>query len=123
MLRTPKMNPRIICSALNRGYFLLIARYADPVLFALPKASFTLAEAMHVMVDGESCSEITPLPENPVLTNLVKSLARYLGAADVGITRLRPEHIYSHVGRGRVNMDRPLFWITRCDCVHSGNGL
>jgi reductive dehalogenase len=31
---------------------------------------------------------------------LVKSLARYFGALDVGVTRLKPEHIYSHIGRG-----------------------
>jgi ferredoxin len=84
------------------------ARNADPVLFALPKASFDLTEAMHVMVDGDSFSEVIPLPENPVCTDLVKSLARYLGAEDVGITRLRPEHIYSHTGRGSGEYGSPI---------------
>ncbi len=84
------------------------ARYADPVLFALSNASFTLTDAMHVMVDGESSSEVISLPENPARTDLVKSLARYLGAVDVGITRLRPEHIYSHIGRGSGRYGSPI---------------
>ena len=84
------------------------ARYADPVLFALPKASFDLAEAMHVMVGGEPSSEVTPLPGNPTLTNMIKSSARYFGAEDVGITRLRPEHIYSHIGRGTGEYGSPI---------------
>ena len=41
------------------------ARNADPVIFAVPNASFTLTEAMHCMVDGEPTPEIAPLPENP----------------------------------------------------------
>jgi len=84
------------------------ARYADPMLFALPNASFDLAQAMHVMVEGEPSSEVTPLPENPTLTHMIKSSARYFGAEDVGITRLRPEHIYSHVGRGASEYGAPI---------------
>ncbi len=76
------------------------ARYADPVLFALPEASFTLTEAMHAIVAGEPVAEKVALPENPARSAFVKSLARYFGALDVGITELRPEHVYSHIGRG-----------------------
>jgi ferredoxin len=82
------------------GLLSASAIYADPLIFALPHASFALTEAMHSMVDGDSTPEIAALPENPARTQLVKSLAQYFGALDVGVTRLKPEHIYSHIGRG-----------------------
>ena len=75
------------------------AKYADPVLFTVPEASFTLTGAMHTMVEGEPAPGKVDLPENPVRTEFVKSLARYFGALDVGVTELRPEHVYSHIGR------------------------
>lgn len=84
------------------------ARYADPVIFALPDASFTLTEAMHVMVDGDPAPEVVCLPENPARTELVKRLARYFGALEVGVTRLKPEHIYSHTGRGSGEYGSPI---------------
>lgn len=76
------------------------ARFADPIIFALPQASFSLTEAMHTLVEGDPAPKITPLPENPSPTQLVKSLARFFGALEVGVTRLKPEHVYSHIGRG-----------------------
>lgn len=84
------------------------ARYADPVIFALPDASFTLTEAMHVMVDGDPALEVVCLPENPARTELVKRLARYFGALEVGVTRLKPEYIYSHTGRGSGEYGSPI---------------
>ncbi len=39
------------------------AKYADPMLFAAPEASFTLTDAMHVMVEGEPASQKVSLPE------------------------------------------------------------
>jgi ferredoxin len=76
------------------------AKHADPILFAAPEASFTLTDAMHVMVEGEPTQEQINLPENPARTDFVKSLARYFGALDVGVAELKPEHVYSHIGRG-----------------------
>ena len=76
------------------------AKYADPLLFAAPEASFTLTDAMHTMVEGEPAAQKVSLPDNPTRTEFVKSLARYFGALDVGITELKPEHVYSHIGRG-----------------------
>ena len=84
------------------------AKYADPMLFAAPEASFTLTDAMHVMVEGEPASQKVSLPENPARTEFVKSLARYFGALDVGITELKPEHVYSHIGRGPGEWGAPL---------------
>ena len=84
------------------------AIYADPLIFALPQASFTLTEAMHSMVDGDSTPEVAALPENPARTQLVKSLAQYFGALDAGVARLKPEHIYSRVGRGSGKYGAPI---------------
>lgn len=90
------------------GLLSPLARYADPVIFALPEASFTLTEAMHVMVDGDPATEVVCLPENPARTELVKRLTRYFGALDVGVTILKPEHIYSHIGRGSGEYGSPI---------------
>ena len=76
------------------------AKLADPVLFAVPEASFTLTETMHAMVEGIPAVEKVALPENPVRTGFIKSLAKYFGALEVGVTELKPEHVYSHIGRG-----------------------
>lgn len=84
------------------------SKYADRILFAVPEASFTLTDAMHVMVEGEPIPEQVALPENPTRTEFVKSLACYLGALDVGITVLKPEHVYSHIGRGPGEWGAPL---------------
>ena len=84
------------------------AKYADPMLFAAPEASFTLTEAMHAMVEGQPAAQKASLPENPARTEFVKSLAHYFGALDVGITKLRPEHVYSHIGRGPGEWGAPL---------------
>ena len=90
------------------GLLSLTARYADEMLFGATGASFNLTEAMHVMVEGEPASRIVALPENPSRTALVKSLARYYGALDVGVTVLKPEHVYSHIGRGPGEWGAPL---------------
>ena len=84
------------------------AKYADPMLFAASKSSFTLTDAMHAMVEGEPALQKTSLPNNPARTEFVKSLAHYFGALEVGITILRPEHVYSHIGRGPGEWGAPL---------------
>ncbi len=84
------------------------AKLSDPMLFAIPEASFTLTEAMQSMVEGGPAKDKVPLPDNPKRTEQVKSLARYFGALDVGITELRPEHVYSNVGRGPGEWGAPL---------------
>ena len=90
------------------GLLSLNSKYADPLLFAAPEASFTLTDAMHVMVEGEPAPQKVSLPENPARTEFVKSLTRYFGALDVGVTELKPEHVYSHIGRGPGEWGAPL---------------
>lgn len=50
-------------------------------------------------VDGEVATEQRSLTPGQSVAG-VKALARELGAADVGIARLDPAYVYSHVGRG-----------------------
>ena len=75
------------------------ARMAEPGAFASARASFVLTEALKDAVDGPVApitSEMTP--EEAV--RMVKSVAAYHGAVDVGITAVRDYHVYSNVGRG-----------------------
>ncbi len=75
------------------------AELADPVVFAAADANFAICEALRAMADG--VPEPRPIELSPAeWTRRLKGLTAYLGAADVGICRLRPEHVYSHVGRG-----------------------
>ncbi len=42
------------------------------------------------------------------ISRYLKHLARYYGALEVGIARLEPYHIYSHVGRGAGTYGEPV---------------
>ena len=75
------------------------ATFADPLLFAAADASFEFTEALRDAVDGPVARRRHELPSE-ALTAFVKGLARYYGARDVGVTRLSPVHVYSHIGRG-----------------------
>jgi NAD-dependent dihydropyrimidine dehydrogenase PreA subunit len=75
------------------------AEFADSLLFAAADASFDLTEALRDAVDGPVAEFRHELPPER-LTAFVKGLAQYYGARDVGVTRLSPVHVYSHVGRG-----------------------
>jgi reductive dehalogenase len=73
--------------------------YANPFLFAVPKASFQLTEALRDFSDGPVAETKLDLePER--MSNYLKEIAHYYGAVDVGITSLEPYHVYSNVGRG-----------------------
>ena len=73
--------------------------YANPLLFASPKASFGLTEALRDAVDGPVSGQRLELPPGEMSAYL-KDLSLYYGALDVGITHLEPYHVYSHIGRG-----------------------
>lgn len=75
------------------------ARLANKYLFASPEASFTLTEVMGEIVEGTAATEKMSLPVEK-MTTYIKGLAGYYGALDVGITKLEPYHVYSHIGRG-----------------------
>ena len=74
------------------------ALLCDPVLFASADGSFFLTEALRDAVDGPVSGTQTSLAPSEMTARL-KSLAFYYGALSVGITELRPYHVYSHIGR------------------------
>ena len=83
------------------------SRLANPFLFASPKGSFGLTEALWEAVDGPLSEDRQTLsPEKT--TDYLKGLARYYGALDVGITELKPTHVYSHIGRGSGTYGAPI---------------
>jgi ferredoxin len=83
------------------------ARFANPLLFASPEGSFGLTEALREAVDGQVAAERQELSEDK-MTAYIKGLARYYGALDVGVTELKPYHVYSHIGRGSGPYGEPL---------------
>jgi ferredoxin len=83
------------------------AELAEPLAFAAAAASFDLTDALRNHVDGE----VTPLPvkRSPELwSSAIKELTRSYGALDVGVTELRPYHVYTHVGRGTGTYGEPV---------------
>ncbi|MEJ2758114.1 MAG: 4Fe-4S dicluster domain-containing protein [Anaerolineales bacterium] len=89
------------------GLLSRTSRHANPLAFAASEASFQLTEMMHPMVEGEPAP--SPYPFTPQqATEYVKSLAVLYGAVDVGITPLKPYHVYSHVGRGPGEYGSPI---------------
>jgi ferredoxin len=74
------------------------AALAEPPLFAAAEGSFFLTEALREAVDGPVAE--TRLDAAPAaMTAYLKSLAFYYGAESAGVAELRPEHVYSHIGR------------------------
>jgi ferredoxin len=79
----------------------------NPYLAASVDASFTLTEAMNKAVDGLTAADVNSLPPAK-MTAYIKNLAKYYGALHVGITALKPYHVYSHVGRGSGQYGSPI---------------
>ncbi len=73
-------------------------RHYDPGEMAYSRALFDILEGLRPL------SEPAPAPErrdeNPSMSSRrVKTLLRRMGAAGIGITRLGPHHLYTHMGR------------------------
>lgn len=83
------------------------ARLANRNLFASSRASFEFTEALRHAVTGRVAESVSRLDEE-ALTRYVKALARYFGAVDVGVTSLKPVHVYTHTGRGTGNWGEPI---------------
>jgi ferredoxin len=83
------------------------AQKANPTFFASAKAHFQLTEALREEVDGTVSS--APVENTPKHnTSYIKSFAHSLGAISVGITALKPYHVYSHIGRGSGEYGAPI---------------
>ena len=89
------------------GLYSPEARIVNPTLLASPKASFFLADSLYPAVDGPVSEDISELPREQ-MTAYIKNLAKYYGALDVGITPLKPYHVYSHNGRGSGAYGEPI---------------
>jgi len=70
-------------------------------------ASFQIVGEMRPHVDGPVAEERVSITAEEA-TSLVKGLARYWGARDVGITELRDYHVYTHIGRGEGVYGEPI---------------
>jgi reductive dehalogenase len=81
------------------GLMSLDAKKAHPLHFAAADACFEVPAALREWADGP----VAPVPKTfapDAITAYVKGLTRYYGARSVGITDLRPYHVYSRIGRG-----------------------
>jgi ferredoxin len=83
------------------------AAEADPIVFAAAEAAFVIPEALRHEVDGAVAPDRCERPAAE-MTAMLKRLALRNGARDVGVTELRPYHVYTHVGRGTGNYGEPI---------------
>jgi ferredoxin len=83
------------------------AELAEPLAFAAAEASFDLTEAVRESVDGEVAAESVDRPPEEWV-GAIERLAKSYGAIDVGVTDLRPYHVYTHIGRGTGTYGAPI---------------
>jgi len=81
------------------GFLSLKARFANPFQFSSISGSFWLTGELREAVDGPVSEERHTLPVGE-MTEFLKSMAQFYGALDVGVSELKPYHVYSHIGRG-----------------------
>lgn len=72
---------------------------AEPLSFAAAEAGFRAVAELANLTTGEPSPERVDLQPGQAV-EFLKGWARKLGALDVGVTSLRPEHIYATKGRG-----------------------
>ena len=83
------------------------AAKADPIAFASAEASDRIVVSLRELVDGPVAPERIDKPASE-LTAIVKREALHHGAVDVGVTELKPYHVYSHIGRGEGTYGEPI---------------
>lgn len=76
-----------------------------PEGFAAADAAFWTIEMLRPFVEGSSAPSmdvrVTPIPpSSEAMTGFLKAWTLKMGAHSVGVTELKPYHLYSHVGRG-----------------------
>jgi hypothetical protein len=81
--------------------------YHDPARSEQVKAVFRATKALTTQVDGEVADRKTK-ESAASLTADIKDQVLRLGAAEVGIARLDPMFVYSHVGRGPEPYGQPI---------------
>ncbi len=83
------------------------AAYYDEYLSPLFDSAFTYLKRTRLAASGE-LGKVKKRVDKEKITAAVKSIARFYGAVDVGITRLLPLHLYSHAGRHSGNWGQPI---------------
>ena len=91
----------------NPGLLETKALFYDQKLASSPEGNFFLTESLRDAVDGP-VTEIKIKASLEEITPYIKNLASYHGAREVGICRLQPYHIYSHIGRGTGKYGAPI---------------
>ena len=91
----------------NPGLLSPDSFFANPFTFAIADASFSVIASLRKAARSPVSGEKVPL-DHTRITSSIKSLARYLGALDVGICLLRPEFTYSHEGRDPDTYGEPI---------------
>ena len=98
------------------------AKKAHPLHFAAAEACFAVPAALREWVDGPM-APVSRTFAPDAITVYLKGLAQYYGARSVGVTELRPYHIYTHIagerGMWRGHHARP----PPRHRVHRGDGL
>ncbi len=78
------------------------ARYYDPYYSEIANTGFKVLDRTTFLVNGEiSSGKKNPEPEK--ISEIIKFMAKYHGAVDIGITELKKYHYYSHHGRRAEN--------------------
>ncbi|MCK4573314.1 MAG: reductive dehalogenase, partial [candidate division Zixibacteria bacterium] len=82
-------------------------RYYDAAVSEEVKSIFSKIRMMATQVDGDVNPSCKPV-EAEAITAHIKRMMVILGADDVGIARLNPMFVYSHVGRGPEKWGQPI---------------
>jgi hypothetical protein len=80
---------------------------ADPLAFAAADVAFGVTMGMVGELEGEPSEDVTPAQPKEI-TPYLKGLARYWGAAKVGVTEVQDYHLYSHRGMDQDRFGEPI---------------
>lgn len=81
--------------------------YFDPLHSPIFNAAFSILDKIRPYARGR----VNP-PQHDIdpvsLAGVIKKMARYYGAVDVGVSSLEPYHVYSHAGRNESDWGNPV---------------
>lgn len=83
----------------NPGLLSNKAKHFDPLQFYAADSSMSITAHLRTITDGELAKQQTKLPSKQI-ADFIRGWAKKLGAKEVGITKLKNYHFYSHGGRG-----------------------
>lgn len=100
------------------------SKEAHTLAYVSARASFDFCEDAERLVEGTPTDEKTEI-DTVVLSDFIRSLARYYGALDAGITQLEDYHFYSFLGRkerrgapGKLNHTHAVVFTVEMDHDH-----